>query len=86
MALAALKGDKTLAELAQQFDIHPNQITEWKSRLQERAAGIFGEDKTESETSKVDVARMQAKIGELTLENDFLERAHTKAGLLSAKL
>ena len=85
VALAALKGHKPLAELAQQFDVHPNQITEWKSRLQVRAAGVFGEDKTESETSKVEVTRMQAKIGELTRENDFLERALTKAGLLSAK-
>jgi transposase-like protein len=85
VALSALKGDKTLAELAQQFDMHPNQITEWKARLQERAAGVFGEDKSESESVKVDVTRMQAKIGELTLENDFLEHALTKAGLLSAK-
>jgi transposase-like protein len=85
VALAALKGDKTLSELAQQFDVHPNQIAEWKNRLQERAAGVFGEEKPESETSKVDVTRMQAKIGELTLENDFLERALTKAGLLSAR-
>ena len=51
VALAALKGDKTLAELAQQFDVHPNQITEWKSRLQERAAAIFGEDKGEAEAA-----------------------------------
>lgn len=85
VVLAALKSDKTLAELAQQFDVHPNQITEWKSRLQERAAGVFGEEKLEPEASKEDVIRMQAKIGELTLENDFLGRALTKAGLLSAR-
>ena len=84
VALAALKGDKTLAELAQQFDVHSNQITDWKTRLQESAAGVFGEDKAEQQV-KVDVTRMQAKIGELTLENDFLETALIKAGLLSAK-
>ena len=84
VALAALKGDKTLAELAQQFDVHPNQLTDWKTRLQESAAGVFGEDKAEQQV-KVDVTRMQAKIGELTLENDFLETALVKAGLLSAK-
>jgi transposase len=84
VALAALKGDKTLAELAQQFDVHPNQITDWKTRLQEGASDVFGEDKAEQQ-SKVDVTRMQAKIGELTLENDFLETALIKAGLLGAK-
>ena len=84
MALADLKGDKTRAELAQQFDVHPNQITDWKTRLQDGAAGVFGEDKAEQQ-AKVDVTRMQAKIGELTLENDFLETALIKAGLLSAK-
>jgi transposase-like protein len=84
VALAALKGDKTLAELSKQFDVHPNQITDWKTRLQEGAAGVFGEDKVEQQ-AKVDVTRMQAKIGELALANDFLESALTKAGLLSAK-
>jgi len=84
VALAALKGDKTLAELAQQFDVHPNQITDWKTRMQEGAASVFGEEKVEQQ-GKVDVTRMQAKIGELTLENDFLETALIKAGLLSAK-
>jgi transposase-like protein len=82
--LAALKGDKTLAELSEQFDVHPNQITDWKTRLQEGATGVFGEDQAEQQV-KVDVTRMQAKIGELTLENDFLETALIKAGLLSAK-
>ena len=84
VALAALKGDKTLAELSEQFDVHPKQITDWKARLQEGAADVFGEDKAEQQV-KVDVTRMQAKIGELTLENDFLETALIKAGLLSAK-
>jgi len=84
VALAAMKGDKTLAELSQQFDVHPNQITDWKTRLQEGAASVFGEEKAEQQ-GKVDVTRMQAKIGELTLENDFLETALIKAGLLSAK-
>jgi transposase len=78
-AKAALKGDKTLAQLAEQFDVHPNQIMDWKHRLQEGAAGVFGEDKAD-ERAKVDVIRMRAKIGEPTLENDFLEGALTKAG------
>ena len=83
VAIAALKGDKTLAELAQHFDIHPNQITDWKTQLLERSSVVFG-DKAEKEAGP-DVQTMQAKIGQLTLENDFLERALTKAGLLSAR-
>jgi len=84
VALAAVKGEKTLAELAEQFDIHPNQITQWKSQLQEGAAGVFGEAR-EDQPAPVDLKALHAKIGELTLENDFLEGALTKAGLLSVK-
>jgi transposase-like protein len=85
VALAALKGDKTLSELAQHFDVHANQITEWKTRLQEGAAGVFGETKDDPASPKVDITALHAKIGELSLENDFLEKALTKAGLLSAR-
>lgn len=85
VALAAIKGGRTLAELAQQFDVHPNQITEWKRQLQQKAAGVFGPTGQASNEPRVDLKVLHAKIGQLTLENDFLESAFTKAGLLSAK-
>ena len=86
VALAAVKGDKTLAELAEQFDIHPNQITQWKSQLVEGATGVFGGDRSaDTAPAAVDIKTLHAKIGALALENDFLEGALTKAGLLSAR-
>jgi len=72
VALAAVKGEKTLAEFDERFDIHPNQITQWKSQLQEGAAGVFGKARAE-QAAPVDLKALHAKIGELTLEDDFLE-------------
>ncbi|ANC43421.1 transposase [Pandoraea pnomenusa] len=85
VAVAAVKGERTLAELAQQFDVHPNQITEWKRQLQERAADVFGAGGASSSEPPVDLKSLHAKIGQLALENDFLSGALDKAGLLSAK-
>jgi transposase len=86
VALAAIKGDRTLVQLAEQFGVHPNLITSWKGQLEGGAADVFGRSGGNAAGQPfVDVKSLHAKIGELTLENDFLEDALTKAGLLSAK-
>ena len=83
VAIAAIGGDKTLAQLAEQFDLHPNQILDWKKQLQQNASEVFGS--STKETEPTDLKPLHAKIGQLTLENDFLETALIKAGLMSAK-
>ena len=84
VALSAVRGDKTLSELATHFDVHPTQITQWKAQLLEHAALVF-EGGGKPAAAPVDLRALHAKIGELALENDFLEGALNKAGLLSAK-
>ncbi len=74
VALAALKGDRSLAELAEQFDIHPNQITEWKRQLLENADQLFGRSERQTEDSEHKIKDLHAKIGQLTMERDFLEQ------------
>jgi transposase len=84
VALAAVKGDKTVAEIAQQYEVHPTQVVDWRRQLLDRAADVFGGASAPSE-APVDLKALHAKIGQLALENDFLEGALTKAGLLSAR-
>ena len=86
VAIAAIKGERTIAQVAEHFDVHPNQVTSWKTQLEGAAAGVFdGGSGSAPVAPSIDVKQLHAKIGELTLENDFLEGALTKAGLLSAK-
>ena len=81
VALTAIRGEQTLVELSQQFDVHANQIQQWKDQLLEGATGVFGDEaKAEAAAPTVDVITLHAKIGELTLENDFLAGALGKAG------
>ncbi len=70
--------------IAQKYDVHPNQVTDWRRQLLDRAADVFGGAPAPSEPP-VDLKALHAKIGQLALENDFLEGALTKAGMLSAR-
>ena len=76
VAMAAIRGDRTLAELAQQYDVHPNQIQDWKKRLMAEAESLFeGGGSHAASDSEGKVAELHAKIGELTMERDFLSKA-----------
>jgi len=82
VALAVIRGDKTMSELAQQFDVHPNQIKQWKDQLLSGEEDIFESGGDKPPEASVDVTALHAKIVQLTLENDFLSGALDKAGLL----
>ena len=84
VAVAAIKGEKTLIELAQDFDVHPNQIKQWRDQLLEGATGVIGQATKPDPDPVIDLKTLHAKIGELTLENDFLSGALGKAGLLAS--
>ena len=84
VALEAIKGEEPLITIAERIDVHPNQTTKWKRQLLEDAAAVFGE----SDKAKEDgpsVAELNAKIGELTMENDFLSAALGRMNGTSAK-
>ena len=83
VALEAIKGDQTLVELSERFQVHPNQIAEWKKVLLEKAPGIF--DKGKPSGKEPDVKELHAKIGQLAMENDFLAGALGRIGEPNAK-
>ena len=84
VALEAIKGEEPLIVIAERFDVHPNQITKWKRQLLDGASLVFGEyEKANWEGPSI--AELHAKIGELTMENDFLSGALGRMGGTSAK-
>lgn len=84
VALAAVRGEKTLVELSEQYKVHPNQIGQWRAELLERAVEVFA-TAAEKRDSGPDVKTLHAKIGQLALENDFLAGALGRIGDASAK-
>ncbi|MGH9807840.1 MAG: IS3 family transposase [Terriglobia bacterium] len=85
VALAAVKGDRTIAQLAEQFDVHPNQVTTWKAQLESKAVDAFGAGNAGAEQPAIDVKSLHAKIGELTLENGFFRRSAHQGGIAERK-
>lgn len=84
VAVEALKEGQTIVELAERYQVHPNQITEWKRQLLERAEEVFSKDK-KAEREGPDIKELHAKIGQLAMENDFLAVALGRIAEPSAK-
>ena len=84
VALAAIRGEKTLVELSEQYRVHPNQIGQWRAELLERATEVFA-TAAEKRDAGPDIKTLHAKIGQLALENDFLAGALGRIGDASAK-
>ena len=75
VALAAIKGDRTLAELAEQFDVHQNQVQDWRKQLLDQADTVFGSGQDRKTADEAHLKDLHGKIGELALENDIFAKA-----------
>lgn len=75
VALAAVRGDKTITELAEQFQVHPNQIQTWKRQLLSGASEIFQKGSGQGTDQSATIKELHAKIGQLAMEKDFLSKA-----------
>jgi len=74
VAMAAVKGDKTISELAEQFGVHANQIQTWRRQLVDNVDAVFGSNQQTKDDHEGEVKELHAKIGQLTMERDFLEQ------------
>ena len=75
VALEAVRGERTLSELAARFELHPNQIRRWKEELKERSVELFGAGEKLRRGREAEIEKLHAKIGQLTMERDFLSKA-----------
>jgi transposase len=80
VALEALRGDKTIAEIASQYEIHPNQIMQWKKLLSEKASGLFENGQSRKPDEKILIKKLYQEIGQLKVEKDFLEDSLGRMG------
>ena len=75
VAIEAIRGELTLAQIAKKYDVHPNMIANWKRQLTQEAAGVFARGQSaHDQASEVEVKELHAKIGQLTIETDFLKK------------
>jgi transposase-like protein len=81
VALEALKGIKTIQQIAKEFDIHPVQVSDWKKTMTQGAASVFGSGGTEAESCERERAQLHAKIGQQAVELDWLTKKSKQLGL-----
>jgi transposase-like protein len=76
VALEAIKGEETIAQLASRFEVHPSQVRKWKKQMEDGAAGVFGDDSAEKKKDDhALIAQLYQQIGQLKVERDFLDKA-----------